>query len=118
MPFAHSHTNFACIATVNPRHSASPGGGAYLMLLKNSFRHKTVLALAVAALAPITARAIDEVSGNLIRFNDNGAWSWFEDERAIVDGNQILIGSNANGSGIGGAGRAGNVEVTTFDLAS
>ena len=52
-------------------------------------------------------------------FNDNGAWSWFEDERAVVDefGGVLLVSSVANGSGSGGAARHGNVEVTTFDLA-
>jgi hypothetical protein len=29
--------------------------------------------------------AADYVAGTLIVFNDNGAWSWYQDERAIVD---------------------------------
>ena len=66
---------------------------------------------------PCGLRAAHET--DLIVFNDNGAWSWFEDERAVVDefGGVLLVSSVANGSGSGGAARHGNVEVTTFDLA-
>jgi hypothetical protein len=52
--------------------------------------------------------------------NDNGAWSWFEDERAIVDtvAGKIVVSSVADGSGTGGAARNGDVEVAALDLAS
>ena len=33
------------------------------------------------------------VSGKLIPLNDNGAWSWFMDERAIVHRDKLLVGS-------------------------
>ncbi|MPY89072.1 MAG: hypothetical protein GEU99_14225 [Luteitalea sp.] len=56
--------------------------------------------------------------GDVIVFNDNGAWSWFSDERAIIDNGKLIIGSVADASGAGGAARDGNVEVTTYDLAS
>jgi hypothetical protein len=64
--------------------------------------------------------AINDVAGDMIVFNDNGAWSWFEDERAIVDtaAGKILVGSVANTSGSGGAARNGDVEVASLDLAS
>jgi hypothetical protein len=64
--------------------------------------------------------AVNDVAGDLILFNDNGAWSWFEDERAIVDATagKLLVSSVANGSGTGGAARRGDVEVAALDIAS
>ena len=42
---------------------------------------------------------IDFVRGTFHELNDNGAWSWFMDERAIVDRGQLLVGSvRANGT--------------------
>jgi hypothetical protein len=63
---------------------------------------------------------VNDVAGDPILFNDNGAWSWFEDERAIVDAaaGKILVSSVANGSGTGGAARHGDVEVAALDIAS
>lgn len=60
----------------------------------------------------------DVVHGNLIQFTDNGAWSWFQDERAVVDGSRgrIFIGSVANQGGVGGSGVDGHVRVAQFDL--
>ena len=50
--------------------------------------------------------------------NDNGAWCWFQDERAIVDPdrNLLVVGSIAAAEGPGGADRAGNVELSVVDL--
>lgn len=67
--------------------------------------------------------AINDVGGPLFQLNDNGAWSWFEDERAIVDPNagsagKIIFSSVANASGVGGASRNADVEVTSYDLAT
>jgi len=64
------------------------------------------------------AAAADQVAGNLILYNDNGAFCWFQDERVIIDSTsgKMLIGSVANGAGTGGASRSGDVELTTFDL--
>jgi hypothetical protein len=64
--------------------------------------------------------AVNDVGDPLITFNNNGAWSWFEDERAIVDPNagtaeQIILSSVGHA---GGAGSNGDVEVTSFDLAT
>jgi hypothetical protein len=46
-------------------------------------------------------QANNDVAGTLIQFNDNGAWSWFEDERAIVDAaaGKILVSSVGNSAG-------------------
>jgi hypothetical protein len=60
----------------------------------------------------------DLVTGNLIQFNDNGFWCWYQDERAILDisGGKLILGSDASGYGIGGSLRDGNVENVIFDL--
>lgn len=66
------------------------------------------------------AWAVNDVAGNLVLFNNNGAWSWFEDERAIIDvaAGKLIVSSVANASGTGGAARNGDVEVVSHDLAS
>ena len=60
----------------------------------------------------------DLVSGNLIQFNDNGAWCWYQDERAVIDtiAGKLILGSDASGSGVGGSARNGHIEGTIFDL--
>ncbi|MDE3057422.1 MAG: hypothetical protein KGJ59_05650, partial [Bacteroidota bacterium] len=62
----------------------------------------------------------DIVHGNLIQFNDNGAWCWYQDERAVVDTAQgkLIVGSVASDNGAGGSSREGNVEAVVFDLQS
>ncbi|GAB3237288.1 hypothetical protein GCM10027447_36350 [Glycomyces halotolerans] len=52
--------------------------------------------------------------------NDNGAWCWFQDERALVDPDSqtLVVGSIAAPEGPGGASRSGNVELTVVDLRS
>jgi hypothetical protein len=67
-----------------------------------------------------TCAAANDVAGELIVFNDNGAWSWFEDERAIVDtvAGKILVSSVAHGSGAGGASRHGDIDIAALDLAT
>jgi hypothetical protein len=43
----------------------------------------------------------DIVNGNLIQFSSNGAWCWYQDERAVVDiaNNKIIIASNRTSNG-------------------
>ena len=50
--------------------------------------------------------------------NDNGAWCWFQDERALIDpvAKALLVGSIAAPEGPGGAERAGHVELAAHDL--
>jgi hypothetical protein len=72
--------------------------------------------------------AINDVAGPLITFNDNGAWSWFEDERAIVDtsagaAGKIIVSSVAyvddgNGELCNLGSRDCDVEVVSYDIAS
>jgi hypothetical protein len=82
-------------------------------------------ALAAAAwLAASPAWAVSypdgDVAGIKIVLNDNGAWSWFEDERAIVDvgAGKLLVSSVAHSAGGGAASRHGDVEVVSLDLAT
>ena len=53
----------------------------------------------------------DLVGGNLIQFNDNGAWTWYSDERAIIDttGGKLVVGVDVCGTGLGGSPRDGAV---------
>jgi len=50
------------------------------------------------------------VDGELIEFKQNGAWCWFQDERAVVDTveKKLIIGSTGSGSG--------SIDVTIYDL--
>ena len=60
------------------------------------------------------------VAGTVIQLNDNGAWSWFMDERAIIDDGKLIVGS-VRAVGDYRNDRAadwGNVEVSVCDLAS
>ena len=52
--------------------------------------------------------------------NDNAAWCWFQDERALVDptSNLLVVGSIASTGGVDGEQRGGNVEVTVVDLST
>src|SRR5690625_3067590 len=52
--------------------------------------------------------------------NRNGAWCWYQDERALVDPehNLLVVGSVAAPEGADGDSRAGNVELTVTDLAT
>lgn len=54
-------------------------------------------------------------TGQVITFNDNGGWCWYQDERAVVDtkNNKMIIGSMASGGS-----RNGNVEAVVYDLAA
>jgi hypothetical protein len=67
---------------------------------------------------PPPIHASDFVNGNLIQFNDNGNWTWYCDERSVIDKarGRIIVGSDGNGAGVGGAARSGAIEVAMFDL--
>jgi hypothetical protein len=60
------------------------------------------------------------VAGTLVQLNDNGAWSWFMDERAIVHDGKLIVGSvRAVGDFPDSAGPDwGNVEIAVYDIAS
>lgn len=57
----------------------------------------------------------DAVAGTRIQFNDNGGWSWYQDERAVIDtkGNKLVIATTASGGT-----RNGQNEAVVYDLAT
>jgi hypothetical protein len=61
----------------------------------------------------------DWVNGNLVQFNDNGGWCWFQDERAIADTNtgRLIIGSVADQFGQGPS-RDGDINSVFYNLQS
>jgi hypothetical protein len=60
----------------------------------------------------------DIIKGNLIQFNNNGAYCWYQDERAVIDtiGKKLIVGSDASATGFGGSPRDGDVEAAIYDL--
>lgn len=84
-----------------------------------------VTSLVLASVASLTSGAEpakdahDYVAGELIQLNDNGAWSWFMDERAIVHDGKLIVGS-VRSVGNFGSGREdddwGNVELAVNEL--
>jgi hypothetical protein len=72
--------------------------------------------LAVVVRSVTLSFAADQVDGNLIQFNENGAWCWYQDPRVLIDksNNTVLICSVANSRGVDGDRRGGDVDVVTF----
>ncbi len=69
-----------------------------------------------ACAAPtVTLSGANAVVGTLIQFNDNGAWCWYQDERALVDtkANKLVLGSVASGGS-----RNGYIEAVVYDIAA
>lgn len=88
------------------------------MMLRTWLRR--VAFLLVGLCLPLRAATVtnDFIAGEVHTLNDNGAWSWFMDERLLADGDKLLVGSvRANGrfpqSDLPGWG---NVELATLDL--
>jgi len=52
-----------------------------------------VLAILLTAVTCGAQLPANYVAGSLIQLNDNGAWSWFMDERVIVDRGKLIVGS-------------------------
>lgn len=80
-----------------------------------------VMVMAASAAAADEAEKGDYVAAPLVVLNDNGAWSWFMDPRAIIDHGKLLVGSvRAVGDFRSGRDdpRWGNVELAVHDLAS
>ena len=69
---------------------------------------------------PVAAQQANYVAGALVQLNDNGAWSWFMDERAIVHGGKLIVGSVRSVGAFGNSRDPdwGNVEVAVYDLAA
>jgi hypothetical protein len=69
---------------------------------------------------PALALPPNIVAGNLIEFNDNGNWTWYCDERSVIDqaGGKLIVGSDASGAGMGGSARVGDVEAVIYKIAT
>jgi hypothetical protein len=66
--------------------------------------------------APAARRPLEvDVPGAFV-VKKNGGWGWFQDERAIVDGGKLLVGTVAGTTRDGT--KAGDVQLTTFELDS
>ncbi len=52
----------------------------------------------------------------IIKFKENGSWCWFQDERAIIFGEQLIFGSVADRYGKNGEVLDGNIQVTSYNL--
>jgi putative BNR repeat neuraminidase len=76
-------------------------------------------ALAAGAAGPNDRYPNNYVAAALVQLNDNGAWSWFMDPRAIVNDGKLIVGSvRAVGSNQANSSdpRWGNVEISVYDL--
>jgi hypothetical protein len=80
------------------------------------------LAGLIVFLLPATARSqtADMINGNSVQFDDNGIWTWFSDERTVVDsfGDKLVVGCVENAAGLGGLPRDGDINVTIWDVPS
>jgi len=79
-----------------------------------------MLVTAVLAATGLTATGCASPGGappplpELVTFAPNGGWCWYQDERALVDGDRLLFASVA---GVNGRGAdAGDITVTAVDL--
>jgi hypothetical protein len=84
-------------------------------------KNKSVYSIIIFALLNIASFGqADLVDGNLIQFNDNGAWCWYQDERAIIDTveEKLIVGSVGSDNGVGGPPRDGLIEAVILDLQS
>jgi hypothetical protein len=60
------------------------------------------------------------VAGSLIYLNDNGAWSWYMDDRAVVHNGKLVVGSVRSTGAYQDRDDPnwGNIEVAAYDLIS
>ncbi len=65
-------------------------------------------------LAPLLGLVL--AAGQPMVLNDNGGWCWYQDPRALLEGDRLLFSSVAHRRGNDGAARHGAVEATAVDL--
>jgi hypothetical protein len=89
--------------------------------------HRTLLPLGLGCFCLMLgvgnapAQPADYVAGGLVELNDNGAWSWFMDERAIVFDETLVVGSVRSVGPFAASENdpiGGNVEISTYGLSS
>jgi hypothetical protein len=88
--------------------------GEDLNMIKKIITNKILLVTILFSILSINTfgQTEDIVHGNIIQFNDNGAWCWYQDERSVIDtsGGELVVGSVASDSGCGNAPRSGDIE--------
>lgn len=89
--------------------------------LRNTRIALALLAAGLVSAAPAEDKPANYVAGALVQLNDNGAWSWFMDERAIVDKGKLIVGSVRSLGDFKAREDQpdwGNVEISVYDIAS
>jgi len=69
---------------------------------------------AFAALVFLLLTATVATSAEVVTLNDDGGWCWFEDERALIVGDQLVVGTVAMGTR--DPARKGDIDVVSYDL--
>lgn len=84
------------------------------------FRKLPFVATLAAALVCRVVGAADDVARGMITLNDNAGWSWFEDERAIINpvSGELLVSSAASFGGPNGGVRSGDIDIVAYKLAT
>ncbi len=67
------------------------------------------------AAKPSPPREVKPLPEGVFMVKPNGGWSWFQDERVIVDGDKALVATVAGAKRDGA--KPGDIQVTTFDIA-
>ena len=54
----------------------------------------------------------------IVQLNDNGAWCWYQDPRAVIDltNSTLLVGSVADSAGPAGRERGGDIDLVSYHL--
>lgn len=86
-----------------------------------TFGAAIALSVSLISLVSVASAAIVLDEGVVVRFTEssnapNGAWSWFEGERVVVDGSRILV-SSVSHAAVGDAER-GDIDVHWYDAAT
>jgi hypothetical protein len=82
-----------------------------ILLFRNFRLAKRTLLFACSVI--LIARTI-AVAADFIQLNDDAGWCWFEDERVLIVGDQLVAGSVAMGTR--DPARKGDIEVMSYDL--
>lgn len=80
------------------------------------FTVRFAIAPGLAALVWLATALGASAAEQPIVVNDNGAWCWFQDERAVIHDGRLMVGSVADSAL--DTNRRGDIEVTVVDLAS
>ena len=92
-----------------------PVSAFHLSSLRPPGRAAPFAAILIALFA-ITPLASAQDSARPILLSDDGAWCWFQDERALVHGRTLLVGAVANGTS--DKSRRGDIDLLSCDLDS